>query len=133
MSQIPNNELSTLDTLLSTPLNTLPGVAPLADGGLKEHLVVDEAKVVMELGDGAGEDPLVGLGSGGQSRPAQSTHQGGGRPLLLHVGAGPPLLPPRRWVCDPSHTCTQFITYDIVARAENPGRFPGEICQPAQW
>ncbi len=63
----------------------------------------------MELGDGAGEDPLVGLGSGGQSRTAQSAHQGGGRPLLLHVGAGP-LLPARRRVCDPSHTCTQYIT-----------------------
>jgi hypothetical protein len=65
----------------------------------------------MELGDGAGEDPLVGLGSGGQSRTAQPAHQGGGRPLLLlHVGAGPPLLPTRRRVCDPAHTCAQFVT-----------------------
>jgi hypothetical protein len=89
---------------------TLPGVAPLADGGLKEHLVVDKAEVVMELGYGAGEHPLVGLGSGGQGRTAQSAHQGGGRPLLLlHVGAGP-LLPTRRRVCDPSHTLTQFVT-----------------------
>jgi hypothetical protein len=107
------------------PTLTLPGVAPLADGGLKENLVVDEAKVVMKLGDGAGEDPLVGLGSGGQSRAAQPAHQGGGRPLLLlHVGAGS-LLPAGRRVCDPSHTCAQFITVRYCGAGGKSGKTPG--------